>query len=278
MNAAENYTLVNPQGKPILMDLRRAEVSQGDLLVFCHGFKGFKDWGAFDLVSQRFAETGIDFLKFNFSHNGTTPEHPQEFVDLEAFAKNTFSQEMEDLDTVIQWVKSANSPLKPERIHLMGHSRGGGLAVLCASEKNMASLTTWAAVSDFGKKWSEDFLARAREKNGVVVKNGRTGQDMPIYYSFYQDYLDHFQRLSIPLRALEVRCPSLIVHGRNDQAVHFDAALDLNKWITGSELLLLNAADHTFGARHPWTDSELPEDLEKVVRASIEFISASSSS
>ncbi len=272
MKQAESFLIQNKKAKPIDLDLRQAENSNGNLVVFCHGFKCLKDWGAFDLVSEKFAEAGIDFLKFNFSMNGTTLEQPTEFADLEAFAQNSFSQELEDLQCVMDWVQSAACPIQDPKVHLIGHSRGGGLAVLYASYQPLSSLITWAAVSDFGKKWSEEFLARAKENNGIVIKNGRTGQDMPMYFSFYQDYLDHFQELSIPLRALQVKCPSLIIHGRKDEAVPYGDALDLNKWITGSSLLLLNGANHTFGAKHPWEEAELPSDLAEVVKASIAFI------
>ena len=39
------------------------------VLVFCHGFKGFKDWGHYNWVSQKSAESGLALLKFNFSFN-----------------------------------------------------------------------------------------------------------------------------------------------------------------------------------------------------------------
>ena len=67
------------------------------VVIFCHGFKGFKDWGHFNLVGERFAEEGCVFVKFNFSHNGTTPEDPLNFTDLKAFGNNNFSKELEDL-------------------------------------------------------------------------------------------------------------------------------------------------------------------------------------
>ena len=40
-----------------------------NLIIFCHGFKGFKDWGPWNLVAEHFAKAGFFFIKFNFSHN-----------------------------------------------------------------------------------------------------------------------------------------------------------------------------------------------------------------
>ncbi|WP_435524823.1 hypothetical protein [Chryseobacterium indoltheticum] len=36
-------------------------------------------------------------VKFNFSHNGTTVEDPENFADLEAFGNNNYSKELSDL-------------------------------------------------------------------------------------------------------------------------------------------------------------------------------------
>src|SRR6056297_3498830 len=68
------------------------------LVVFAHGYKGFKDWGAWHLVGKAFAEAGFDFLKFNFSHNGGTVAEPIDFPDLHAFSRNTYTKELEDLE------------------------------------------------------------------------------------------------------------------------------------------------------------------------------------
>ena len=75
--------------RSITYDIRYIENGQPKpILIFVHGFKGFKDWGPFNLVSEYFADLKYVFLKFNLSHNGTTPEAPLEFADLEAFGEN----------------------------------------------------------------------------------------------------------------------------------------------------------------------------------------------
>ncbi len=268
----ESYSIPSREKKDISLDLRYLDKESDDLVIFCHGFKGFKDWGTFNTLAQVFAKSGLPFLKFNFSHNGTTLEDPLNFGDLESFAKNTFSIELDDLQSVCQWVHTEDCPLSPKRIHLIGHSRGGGIAILHAAEHRISSLCTWASVSDFGRNWSEEFLQKAKENNGIVVYNGRTKQNMPMYYDIFEDYLQNFKRLSIPLRALEVKNPTLIIHGTEDEAVPYDNARELHKWITGSELLTLPDANHVFGGKHPWSESMLPQDLQTVVDASISFI------
>ena len=107
------------------------------IVIFSHGFKGFKDWGHFEALFKQFAEAGFVFIKFNFSHNGTTANDPLNFVDLEAFGHNNYLIELDDLKLVMDWSLS-NDHLKSEidshKLYLLGHSRGGGITILKAGE------------------------------------------------------------------------------------------------------------------------------------------------
>ena len=101
----EEHIIQQADSKPIILDIKFAEGNEKNLIIFTHGFKGFKDWGHFNLMSEQFANAGFDFLKFNFSHNGGTMEEPIDFPDLEAFGNNTFSIEQDDLNRVINFKK-----------------------------------------------------------------------------------------------------------------------------------------------------------------------------
>ena len=76
--------------KPILVDIRYiSDQNPKPILIFCHGYKGFKDWGAWNIMANAFAKQGFCFIKFNFSHNGGTMEQPIDFPDLEAITEYT---------------------------------------------------------------------------------------------------------------------------------------------------------------------------------------------
>lgn len=99
MNQFLNKVLTRPAKKPMVYDVFFIPSQKPKpVIIFCHGYKGFKDWGAWNLVAKAFAKAGFFFLKFNFSHNGGTIEDPIDFPDLEAFAQNNFSKELEDLE------------------------------------------------------------------------------------------------------------------------------------------------------------------------------------
>src|SRR5690606_747493 len=156
----KNQILHSENKMPILFDIYYKETIEiMPIIVFCHGYKGFKDWGAWHLVAQTFAEAGFCFLKFNFSHNGGTMEDPIDFPDLEAFAENNFSMELDDLDRVLNEIESGNEnfPPKISTASLIGHSRGGGIVLIKAEEDTRISkVVAWASVSDFKARFQED--------------------------------------------------------------------------------------------------------------------------
>ena len=142
------YRVKGSDNKEMLVDLTYKGSSENrKVVIFSHGFKGFKDWGCFPLVSRCFAEQNFVFVKFNFSHNGTTLENPSDFKDLESFGNNNFSKELYDLDKVISWICSK---FKSPEITLLGHSRGGGISMLKASsDTRIKNVVSWALLLIF---------------------------------------------------------------------------------------------------------------------------------
>ena len=54
----------------ILEEDSSSQVSENPVIIFTHGFKGFKDWGGFPYMMKRIASKGFTAVSFNFSHNG----------------------------------------------------------------------------------------------------------------------------------------------------------------------------------------------------------------
>lgn len=260
-------------GRLILLDYRLPENAKG-LCVFMHGFKGFKDWGLFNEVADFFAEHGLAFLKFNFSHNGTSVDHPVDFVDLEAFGNNCYSYELLDLFKVLDWVETQEL-FNHLPIHLIGHSRGAGIALLgAAQDDRIRSVISWASVSDFYDRFIED-LEGWKRKGVIYTMNGRTKQEMPLYYSFYEDYIKHKEVLDIPEWMPKLAKPTLLIHGTEDKAVLIDEVHKLKQMNPKAEMLIIEDADHTFGVKHPPIEPQFTDHLNEVVWASLKFIKAS---
>lgn len=273
-----NIVLQNKHGKPFLADVHFiANGKPKPVIIFCHGFKGFKDWGAYHLVGNAFAERGFVFIRFNFSHNGTSTDKPTDFVDLEAFGRNTFSMELDDLGAVIDAVAEYKLPtpaqeIDTERINILGHSRGGGIAILKAAEDpRVKKAATWAGVNEFGKFWRDDEMERIKRDGVVYIANSRTNQMMPIYWDLYEDYFNNLDRLHIPTKIKQLAKPLMAIHGTADDTVAYNTAAEMKEWNQNIELVPVKNADHNFGAKHPWVESNLPVHLHFVIEETAIF-------
>ena len=244
------------------------------VIVFAHGYKGYKDWGAWNLMEDYFLKQGFGFVKFNMSHNGGTIDEPIDFPDLEAFGRNTYSFEINDLNGIIN---ETDRIIRQEcemeiPIYLIGHSRGGGVAILTAAISNkVAKLISLAGISNIANRFPTGDELLEWEFSGVMyVANGRTNQSMPHFYSFYEDFKKNEKGLDIEIAADNLTIPFLQIHGDMDLAVSISEGQSNARW-TNTRLCVIKGAGHTFGASQPWSNNELPEDLETALEKALEF-------
>lgn len=265
--------------KPILTDVFfNKNTIKKPIVIFCHGYKGYKDWGAWNLMVPEFVNNNLFFVKFNFSHNGGTIENPIDFPDLEAFGHNNFILELDDLDTVINWIitnPDFKNEVDIENITLIGHSRGGGIVTLKASENNKISkVISWSGVSDFGARFpTDENILQYWKKMGVsYIENARTKQQMPHYYQFYTSFKENEERLTIKNAVSKLTIPHLIIHGKDDVVVLPKEAENLHAWNPKSKLIVIENMNHPLGCTQPWNEPEMPIHLAEVVKYSIDFI------
>lgn len=275
----ETLVLERANNKPILLDATYVKnQNKKPILIFCHGYKGFKDWGCWNLMSKFLAEKNTFFIKFNFSHNGGTIEQPIDFPDLEAFGQNNFSKELDDLGDVISWITKGNhdftEEINTDDITLIGHSRGGGIVTIKTSEDTrVKQLITLAGVSDYKARFPNGEILEHWKKEGVAyIENSRTKQQMPHYIQFYNDFIENEERLTISNAANHIKVPHLIIHGTGDETVPFVEAEHLHTWSKKSELFAIEDANHVFGGSHPWSKKQLPEDLRLVALEIQDFL------
>ncbi|WP_040279498.1 alpha/beta hydrolase family protein [Psychroserpens damuponensis] len=275
----KNQILRRGHKKPIVWDaFYNSNKTPKPIVIFCHGYKGFKDWGSWNLVAEYFSKQELFFIKFNFSHNGGTVNNPIDFPDLDAFAENNYTKELHDLDDLLNHLISEAFEHKNEidisNITLIGHSRGGGISIIKTHEdKRITKLITWASICDFGKRTATTGALEQWRKNGVkYVLNGRTKQQMPHNYQFYEDFKAHEERLHIETAIREIKVPLLIIHAKDDPSVPFDEAKALQSWNTKNLLIAIDDSNHVFGSSHPWEKDQLPIALQTVVEKSIGFI------
>ena len=242
------------------------------LIIFVHGYKGYKDWGAWELMGEKFANAGFYFVKFNFSHNGTTIENPNDFSDLEAFGENNYSKELDDLEIIINHFKSQKE-VDSTKIFLIGHSRGGGISIIKTSDnQSISKLITLASVSTLDRFPKNEAFESWKNDGVYFVENARTKQKLPHYFQFFEDYKNNEERLDVEKASKKIDIPTLIIHGSSDESVGMDHSKKLHEWIGNSELKIIENANHTFGAKEPWEETSLPKELNTALEYCIDFL------
>lgn len=271
MIQTEPFERTGSDEKPILGDLTYDDLNTNpDTIIFVHGFKGFKDWGAHHLSAAFFANHGYRFVKFNLSHSGVTAKNLNDVTDLNAFAENTVSKEMFDLNQVIDYVAQRFPGTK---IILIGHSRGGGLAILqAAKDKRIQHLITWSAIADFSSLWKKEQEAEWLQTGKIYVENARTKEKMPLNSTLLQDFNKHKVDFNIIKAAEKVKSPWLILHGDDDVNVKFSVAQQLAQHQIKAKIQKIPGANHVYGASHPYTSTKLPEHLQQVLEKSLAFL------
>jgi pimeloyl-ACP methyl ester carboxylesterase len=279
MTTKKKIVLKKEGDKSILVDLfYNSSNNKMPVIIFCHGYKGYKDWGAWNLVAKEFANNNFFFLKFNFSHNGGTTENPIDFPDLNAFGNNNFTHELNDIERVLSFLSdntefSKNIDLK--NVFLIGHSRGGGICAIKASEnKQIKGLITWAGVSNFKIRFNEGSkeFKEWKDKGVKYVENKRTKQQMPHFFQFYLDFKKNEERFNIKTAVKNLKIPFLVVHGENDKSVLQNEGRDLHSWNKSSKFFSVKNGNHTFCSKHPWQEKELPKELKVVTKITMSFI------
>lgn len=265
-----NARYVGSEGRESLYDLCIPENSTGQLIIFVHGFMGFKDWGAWHLVQDFFTNKGYAFCKFNLSHNGGTVENGIDFPDELSFGKNTYSFEVDDLVSLTKKISSHFE--KVPQIHLIGHSRGGATALLSARTIGAKTLSLWASISSIAARFPTNDELKKWEEEGIrYIQNSRTKQKLPQNFSLYTDFIKNQEKLNLERACKKLEIAVSIFHGEQDNSVALSEGVLLASW-TKSELSMIKDTDHVFGAKHPWLENELPQKLEELCIKTLAFL------
>ena len=241
------------------------------LIVICHGFKGFKDWGFFPYLADSLANrTGSTVVSFNFSGSGIGPDL-ENFTDLEGFAHNTFSREVADLEAILDGVLAGQLGearfAPPYSVGVIGHSRGAAAAILVgASRPEVQAVVTWAGIGSVFRY--ETWFAESLGDGDVMeVLNARTGQRLPLHRDVLDDLRANRGALDMEAAAGRLGPALLIVHGTADEAVPVAEAHSLHAAAVTAELTIIDGAGHTMDASHPFpgTNPRLDEAVSRSV-------------
>lgn len=261
------FTITSSEGLPIRGDLD-VPAKPRALAVVVHGFKGFKDWGFFPWLAERLCNHGIAVCRFNMSRSGIG-ENPEEFDRLDLFADDTYTGQIRDLLAAVEFARRECGQIPT---FLVGHSRGGGVAILGASQiAHLRGVVTWSAISTVDR--SNDATKRQWRRDGHYdIENTRTKQMMRLSIAILDDYEANRERLDILAATERLRVPLLVIHGEDDESVP----------VAESELIAARAwqpsraviahAGHTYNAIHPLID--VPFALSMAGELTAHFVTA----
>ncbi len=273
MIQTEQFSLMGANNKPLFGDLTYDDKNTfTPVIVFIHGFKGFKDWGAHHLVARYFAQNGFRYLKFNVSHSGVTYKNFRDVTNIEDFASNTFSKELFDINIIIN---HANNYLGVKDVSLIGHSRGGGLSILqAANNPYVKGLVTWSSIAAFNSLWKKEQEKDWRKTGRIEVINARTKEKLPLNLTLLEDFEENADLLNILSAAKKINIPWLIIQGDDDVNVPYSTAEKLANSNPSCKLVKIEGANHVYGAVHPYPGDSLPPQLFEVCEKSLKFLNA----
>src|SRR5437867_10419428 len=114
------FELFSAAGEPMAGEIRyRSDGKKaGPVVIICHSFMAFKNWGFFPFAAMKIAQNGFAAVTFNFSLNGVE-DSGNRITDFSKFERNTISREISDLSHVTDAVASNVwniSAIDPQRI------------------------------------------------------------------------------------------------------------------------------------------------------------------
>ena len=255
-----NFQLAGESGSRIYGELRFCPPSeQKPAVIVCHSFMAFKEWGFFPYVAESLARAGFVAVTFNFSLNGVV-ENGNRITDFSSFEKNTFSQELRDLNVVIDSVANGevgDGQINPKQIVLLGHSRGGGIAIVKTStDQRVKCLVTWSSIATFDR-WTPHQRAQWKSQGFLPLASDSAANPLRLGIALLNNLDEHRDSLNIERAASEVSVPWLIIHGKADvvvqpkEAEHLFAAASKDV----ADLKMFDAVGHLYNAASPHEDN-----------------------
>ncbi len=232
--------LRNSQGE--LLDYVLHPAKGSALVVIGHGVTANKDRAFLVALAEGLAAVGINALRVSFSGNGASEG---------AFTESTITKEVDDLGCVLD-------RLAEYRVGYVGHSMGGAVGVLRASEEDRIRLLVSLA-------GMVDTAGFAQRKFGELTPGRDLMWDKP-ECPLSQAFLDDMAGIGSVLdRGSRISVPWLLVHGTVDTVVLPEDSVEIfERARMPKQLHRLEGADHLFSgeATAPMVERVVPWVVE----------------
>ena len=227
----------NASGENLDYTFHAGDKSSQHIVVLGHGVTGNKDRPFLVELADNLSNAGIPTIRFSFSGNGNSDGE---------FTQSTISKEIGDLASVLDVLDNLT-------ICYVGHSMGGAVGVLSASQDNRIKLLVSLA-------GMVDTKAFAQREFGDVTPDKGFMWDEPTC-PLSQAYMDDLTQINTVVDcASKISVPWLLVHGTEDDVVPIEDSQKIYAQANEpKELLTIEDANHVF------SDDSLSPMVEKVV-------------
>ena len=270
-----DWTLQNGRGLEILGNTDHPDGEAVGCLVLLHGFKGYKDYGFIPVLGRELAKAGILVHRFNFSCSGMTNEIGT-FARPDLFALNTWNRQVEDVGFVFDAIGSGEILGDGLPMFLCGHSRGGGTALLASGRESRPKLWGVATINSVAScnSLSDEMQKEMLDAGFVKTASARTGQELRMDASWLSEQIDDPEAHDVLRLCTSIDCPTIIMHGSDDQAVDIGAG-EAIAGAVGAELNVITGANHVLNTANPAPiDDNLSPQLGEVIGQVQSFVIA----
>lgn len=277
----DRWTLAGSDGQTIYGNTHLPAGQPQAVLILCHGFKGYKDYGFFPRLAEAAADRGLIAHRFNFSHAGMT-EQIETFAKPDLFQSDTWSRQIEDLQAVAGAIDSGQLAGQGLASVWFGHSRGGLTVLLTAGrafsdpDGRMPRPTGVIAAASPAEPCSLTSKDRAtlRKDGRLPSPSSRTGQTLYVGLPWLEEIEADPDAFDPKLAIARIACPVLLLHGAADATVGVAAAETLAK-AAGEDRarrVVIDHAGHTFDCPNPLEPgADLPPATQRLFDEVLRF-------
>lgn len=240
------------------------------IVLILHGFTAFRRWGFFPYLGTCLANAGAISVVPDFSHNGYGGE-TDKLLYPELFAMNTVGRELAEISALLAALRGSEFPGWNGVIYLLGHSRGGGEAILAAcADGVIPKIAVWSCISTFDR-FSPRQKQRWRESGFFSVSG--VSREIPVGMNVaYLDDVEIPERSIVSAAGL-LTAELLLIHGEQDVTVPVRESEKIRSAKQDALVEIIPNAGHTFGVAHPFTRTT--PALEAAIARTIRFFSLS---
>lgn len=247
----EKVTIDGDHGK-LQAEIHKPTLKQGErvpMVVLCHGFMGNMQSDLLIKIAELLQERGIASIRFDFNGHGQSEGRFQDMTVL---------NEIVDAKKVIEYVTAL--PYVGS-VAIAGHSQGGVVAAMTAGElgaekiKSVVLLAPAAVLRDDAIRGST---------MGATYDPFNLGEYVELFRGMRlgAEYIRTAFSMPIYETSAGYKGPALIIHGTGDRVVPYTYGERFHQIWEGSELIILDRADHGFS-----------KQIDEVATSSAEFLS-----